>query len=243
MKLNYYFTLLVLFTVTIPSFSQDEQYDSLAPGERFIFLKNGKIYKSGENEFPKKLLPGNPIFLEGDSIHFDDIKFYRIQNEYKGNYFRESGPKASQYLRTVARSQAGVFDIFSETYSIGGDVYKSYFYARKFGDLKVVNYRNLKQDLVMNNSPEYMKDNARIMRIIETGKTKRVIGVSLLAIGFSTFIVGGIVNENAVNEEVKTKGLTISLAGLASSITSVILLSNKANIRGLKKYNEVYSIY
>lgn len=95
----------------------------------------------------------------------------------------------------------------------------------------------------MNNSPEYMKGNARILRIIETGKTKRVIGVSLMAIGLSAFIVGGIVKENAINEEAETKGLTISMAGLVSSITSVILLSNKANIRGLKKYNEVYSIY
>jgi len=247
MKYSFYFALC-LALLPIISFAQKEKTDTPPP---FIYLRNGTLLKEGEFEIKGGLFGKRFRYNNGDKISFNDIKFYQGEEGYFANY----------YGRFAACTETGTFDLFtvietSSYYDNNGyartSSTKRYLYTKDFGDLKPLNYNNLKADFSIFPNSDHPQEEKIILGLLEQGKQRRKTKLVVLLSGLSGFVVGTALFASAAgpdnsgvfrlqNKGLAVSGLSVSLGGLVTSVVALALpKESKSYLESFRTYNRTY---
>ncbi|NUO01789.1 MAG: hypothetical protein HUU01_14380 [Saprospiraceae bacterium] len=240
--------VLCLILLPIISFAQAGKKDTPPP---FLYLHNGTLLKEGEFETKGGFFGKRFRYNNGDKINFNDIKFYQGEDGYFANY----------YGRFAACTETGTFDLFTlieeNTYH-DNDGYaqtssiKRYLYTKDFGDLKPLNYDNLKADFSVFPNSDHPQEEKIILGLLEQGKQRRKTKMVVLLSGISGFVVGtalytSVVGQNnsdgftLKNKGLAASGLSISLGGLVTSVVALVLpKESKSYLESLRTYNQTY---
>ncbi len=246
MKPSFYF---VLFLVLLPiiSVAQEGKQDTPPP---FLYLRNGTLLKEGEFEIKGGLFGKRFRYNNGDKINFNDIKFYQGEDGYFANY----------YGRFAACTETGTFDLFTlieenSYYDGNTQVHtssKRYLYTKDFGDLKPLNYDNLKADFSVFPNSGHPQEEKIILDLLEKGKKRRKTKMGVLLSGISGCVVGTALYVSAVgrddsgvfrlrNKGLAASGLSLSVGGLVTSIVALALpKESKSYLESFRTYNRTY---
>jgi len=245
-SLSYFVLYLVLLPVI--SFAQAEKQDTLPP---FLYLRNGTLLKEGEFETKGGFFGKRFRYNNGDKINFNDIKFYQGEDGYFANY----------YGRFAACTETGTFDLFtlieqSTYYDNNGyartSSTKRYLYTKDFGDLKPLNYDNLKADFSVFPNNDHPQEEKIILNLLEQGKQRRKKKLVVLLSGLSGFVVGTALFASAAgpdnngvfrlkNKGLAASGLSVSLGGLVTSVVALALpKESKSYLESFRTYNRTY---
>jgi hypothetical protein len=243
--------LLVTFLIilTIPAFSQDDLYDSLGEKDEFIYLYSGKLLRRGEFEIKDKFLSKRKFYYKnGEEIKTEEINFYG-DGEYFYGKNKPVSDKEVNYTFFLKREKHGAIDLYYYyTYvtKTKGRYSRErvYTYVRKFGEIKSINYENLKEDLVLSDDIKYKEQNKLITHSLEKGNKNRKAGPKVMAAGFAVFIVGAAVYSGAdenENNNNKITGFAISLPGFVTTVVGLGMWSSaRLFFKAIDLYNEAY---
>lgn len=243
--LSYFVLCLVLLPII--SFAQVGKQDTPPP---FLYLRNGTLLKEGEFEIKGGLFGKRFRYNNGDKISFNDIKFYQGDEGYFANY----------YGRFAACTETGTFDLFTlieenSYYDGNNQVHtssKRYLYTKDFGDLKPLNYDNLKADFSVFPNSDHPQEEKIILDLLEKGKKRRKTKMGVLLSGISGCVVGTALYVSAVgrddsgvfrlrNKGLAASGLSLSVGGLVTSIVALALpKESKSYLESFRTYNRTY---
>jgi len=235
---------LVFGLILLPliAFSQKGKTDTLSP---MLFLRNGTLLKQHEFEVESGLF-GNRFFdSTGDKIAIKDIKFYQSKEARYGYYSKKA----------TIRQETGTFDLYFLSGTTGyysGNRYmhgspSKYFYAKGFGDLRELKYRNLKSDLGVLPNNEFPEEEKIILDFLEKGKKRKLTKQVIIWTGISALIAGTILAESPGDNFWTSKkaglkgGYWLGIAGVGISGVSILMPSeHKFYLEALRAYNKVY---
>lgn len=235
---------LVLGLILLPLaiFAQKEKTDTLSP---MLYLRSGTLLKQHEFKVEDKLTGDRFFDNNGDKIGIKDIKFYQSKEARYGYYSRK---------RTI-RVETGTFDLYFLSGTSGyysGNRYMNgspsrYFYAKGFGDLRELRYRNLKSDLGVFPNNEFPQEEKIILNLFEKGKKRRLTKQVIIWTGISVLIAGTILAESP-RDNFWTRGKAgvaggywLGLVGVGISGVSILMPSEeKFYIEALRTYNRLY---
>lgn len=242
--LSYFILCLVLLPII--SFAQVGKQDRPPP---FIYLRNGTLLKEGEFETKGGFFGKRFRYNNGDKISFNDIKFYQGEDGYFANY----------YGRFAACTETGTFDLFTlieeNSYYDGNTQVqtssKRYLYTKDFGDLKPLNYDNLKADFSVFPNSDHPQEEKIILDLLEQGKQRRKKKLVVLLSGISGFVVGTALYVSAFGEDnsgfmlrnkgLAASGLSLSLGGLVTTVVALALpKESKSYLESFRTYNRTY---
>lgn len=217
-----------------------ERPADLGPNDHFIYLHNNTLLREGDFEVKQNLLFKRFFYPTGEKVNVADIKYFQ---DKKGYYAVFSGG-----YDTAKRLENGTFDLFVkyDYVSAGpgpGGTSRTYYYARGFGDLRRLQYKNLKADLILDPGAAYKTQNELINKYLEKGKTRRIVSLSMLGGGMATFLVGALIYQSdngPVITPAQRTGLVIGIAGILTAGISLTINDDKPLIKALKEYNKVY---
>ncbi|MCB9282721.1 MAG: hypothetical protein H6563_01495 [Lewinellaceae bacterium] len=234
MKKNLLFVLFSLLLCPIALQAQDRPAD-LKQNEPFIYLRNNTLLREGDYEIKPGFLSKRFFYPNGEKISLTDIKYFQDE---KGYYSISPGGYG-----TAKRIEPGTMDLFIKyDYSSEGTI-KKYYYAKGFGDAKLVNYKNLEQDLVLSSERAYRSQNELIQGYLKKGKTNSIIRWSVFGGGMATFFTGMAIyggDKGPDDSSVKKTGLIVSLVGIVTAGVSLTINSEKSYLKALREYNKVY---
>lgn len=233
-------TCLLLSLISSLGLHAQERPADLSPTDHFIYLHDNTLLREVDFEVKQNLLSRRFFFPSGEKINLADIKYFQDKKGYYAVF--------SSGYDTAKRLEYGTIDLFVkyDYVSTGpgpGGISKSYYYARGFGDLKRLQYKNLKADLILDPDPAFKTQNELINKYLEKNKTRRTVSLAMLGGGLATFLVGGLIYESGdgpVVTPAQRTGLAICLAGILTAGISVTINRDKPLMNALKEYNKVY---
>lgn len=208
--------------------AQTNKYDLVSPDEPFILLTNDSLLFENDFTMDKRLFQTKYYHKNGEEIKGSEIRFMGIDSElYAYSYFNTDGTPASHISPLAIRKEIGKLDLYL-SYSTHPNSSRSISYSKKFGGLKPLKYKFLKEDLLSNSGPDVEQRNALMLDYLEKGQRKRKTGFAMMGGGFVAFMVGAAI---ADKNERSIPGWTLSLGGLTTMIV------------GLKKTTKEKEIY
>jgi hypothetical protein len=185
MRKTSFFIQFLLLTLPLFALCQDKQYD-INDTENFLLLRDGTLLKEGE--FVKKqanILGENFQYTNGTKIKVADVKYYRTPDGYFGMYkvnavtFRSSIRRATGtvelYERTVNSTHYHSAPISGGMGTYTRSSSKVNYIARPFGELKLMNSKNLKEAFVLD--PLKQEQNKVILKYVNKGNTQKMVKI------------------------------------------------------------------
>jgi len=239
-----YLSCLVLGLILLPltAFSQKEKTDTLSP---MLFLRNGTLLKQHEFEVESGLFGIRFFDSSGDKIGIKDIKFYQSKEARYAYYSKKA----------TIRQETGTFDLYFLSGTSGyysGDRYmhgssSKYFYAKGFGDLRELKYRNLKSDLGVFPNNEFPQEEKIILDFLEKGKKRKLTRQVMIFSGLTALITGYVLAQSS-NDNFWTRnkagisgGYWLSFTGAGIMGAALIIPKERRfYIEAFRTYNRIY---
>jgi hypothetical protein len=237
-------------TLPLFAFCQDKQYN-INDTENFLLLRDGTLLKEGQ--FVKKqanILGENFQYTNGTKIKVADVKYYRTSDGYFGMYevnaetFRPakriSMGTVSLYERKVTttqyhRSPWGGMGTYTKSSS------KVNYIARPFGELKFMNYRNLKEAFVLD--PVKEDQNKVVLEYLNKGNTLKWKKYGLNVLGVGALLTGAVIYVSGRAKDPKPSpvpAFVLMGAGFVTYTIAVNLHPEKSYSKALGEYNTAY---
>jgi hypothetical protein len=251
MRKTSFFIQFCLLTLPLFAFCQDKQYD-INDTENFLLLRDGTLLKEGE--FVKKqanILGENFQYTNGTKIKVADVKYYRTPDGYFGMYkvnavtFRSSIRRATGtvelYERTVNSTHYHSAPISGGMGTYTRSSSKVNYIARPFGELKLMNSKNLKEAFVLD--PLKQEQNKVILKYVNKGNTQKWSRYALTIAGMGAIIAGVLMYPLGDSQDPKPSpvpAIVIGGTGLVAMQIGILLHPEKSYLKALDEYNAAY---
>ena len=218
------YLLILLFTSSNIIYSQEITYKE---NKSFIILKSGKILK-GKINFDRKI--GYDFLISFNDTLKIDVNDIKVVSNSKGTFatYHKMIKKNKKFLYEnifLKRIREGKVLVFSEYHPFiknqSGESYQ--YYSMKSGNIKQVNYTNLKKSLF---------DNPQSANTLGQYDLYKKLSERIFWIGLSSTIYG-ILSERPEGEFITYFGIACSF----SSIVPFFMKSNKLQ-RAIDEYNK-----
>lgn len=252
MLIKFFIPLCFLALLCQETIAQDKPKD-LKDNEYFIYLKDNTLLREGDYEDRSNMLLESRFFdLNGKKIKSNQIKYYQTESGYFGiKYFGKN--KKSTYA-TGRRLKAGEIDLFKsvKSYHAGVDsrgtpqrsTSVSYYYARGFRDMQLLNYDNLHRDLIMVKDSQHKKGTSLVIEYLEKGRKLKKTTTTLILGGLGVFLVGSVISGGTIKEGQEVRyitGMGIAIGGLLTTGFALVLPKPKKHyFRAVDEYNRMY---
>lgn len=251
MRKTRFFIQFCLMTLPLFAFCQDKQYN-INDTENFLLLRDGTLLKEGQ--FVKKqanILGENFQYANGTKIKLADVKYYRTSEGYFGMYkvnavtfrpaTRISVGAVELYERTVTSLQYNRAPISGGMATYTRSTSNVNYIARPFGELKIMNYKNLKEAFVLDPAKE--DQNAEILKYLNKGNTKKWSKYGLTIAGIGALMTGAAMYTLGRTKDPSPSvvpAIVVGGTGFIAMFIGVNLHPEKSYIEALDEYNYAY---
>ena len=219
------------------------------PENNFIYLFNGNIILEDQDYYLNTGVLKTYHFQNGEKVDFKDVKFIKKEDGFFGVIPTRTlfGTRIYGFAK---REEIGAINLFVQT----KDIYnpssnqniksKFWYYSNStFGELKKVNYPNLKQDLVFETNPDLIPGNNEVLALMEKGQKKRKLAFTLLGVGLGTALIGNTLYLISPDNSFSTQrviGISCMVIGYGGMVSAFAIKPRKYYLEAARTYNKVY---
>ncbi|MBC7777947.1 MAG: hypothetical protein H7246_21110 [Phycisphaerae bacterium] len=250
MKKNRFVIPFFLLTFPLFAFCQEKKYD-INPTENFLLLRNGTVLKEGQFAIKESALGEQFSYADGQKIKLADVNYYRTSEGYFGMY-----KVNAVTFRPVTRRATGTLELYDRTVSSvhyhgpslsGAPAYTSrsssnvQYFARPFGEIKIMNYKNLKEAFVFD--PARGSQNKDILKHLNKGNTQKWSKYGLTIGGFGAVAAGmgmWLLGRSKEPPSSIVPALVVGGGGLVAYSIGSLLQPEKSYLKAMQLYNSNY---